>query len=63
MGHLANRMRSLAAAGSPRAEELIEKADELDKTADADAWDTEKVLRAWMRARKLWCELTGEPLL
>ncbi len=63
MGHLANRMRSLAAAGNPRAEELIEKADELDKMIDADAWDTEKVLCAWLQARKLWCEVTGEPLL
>ncbi len=63
MGHLANRMRSLAAAGNPRAGELIEKADEIDKMIDADAWDTEKVLCAWLQARKLWCEVTGEPLL
>jgi hypothetical protein len=39
MGHLANRMRSLAATGDPRAEELIEKADELEKLIDADLWD------------------------
>jgi hypothetical protein len=63
MGHLANGMRNLAAAGNPRAEELIEKADELDKMTDADAWNTEKALCAWMRARKLWCEVTGEPIL
>ncbi len=56
-------MRSLAANGNPRSEELIEKADELDKMIDADAWNTEKVLCAWLRARKLWCEVTGEPLL
>ena len=39
MAHLANRMRSLAANGNPRAEELIEKADELDKMIDADTWE------------------------
>jgi hypothetical protein len=53
MAHLSNRMRSLAANGNPRAEELIEKADELDKLIDADTWDTEQVLGAWLRARKL----------
>ncbi len=63
MGHLANRMRSLASAGIPRAAELIEKADELDKMINADLWDTRQVLDAWLRARKLWCEVTGEPLL
>jgi len=63
MAHLANRMRSLAANGNQRAEELIEKADELDKMIDADTWDTEQVLDAWLRARKLWCEVTGEPVL
>jgi hypothetical protein len=62
MGHLANRMRSLASTGNPRAAELIEKADELDKMINADLWDTEQVLGAWLRARKLWCEVTGEPL-
>jgi|SwirhirootsSR3_FD_contig_31_2201828_length_261_multi_3_in_0_out_0_1 hypothetical protein len=41
MGHLANRMRSLASSGNPRAAELIEKADELDKTIDAEYWDTD----------------------
>jgi len=61
MGHLANRMRSLASSGNPRAAELIEKADELDKTIDAEYWDTEQALRAWLRARQLWCEVTGEP--
>jgi hypothetical protein len=54
-------MRSLAANGNSRAEELIEKADELDKMIDVDPWDTEQVLGAWLRARKLWCEVTGEP--
>jgi hypothetical protein len=63
MGHLANRMRSLASTGNPRAAELIEKADELDKMINADLWDTGQVLGAWLRARKLWCEVTGEPLL
>ena len=49
MGHLANRMRSLASAGNPRAAELIDKADELDKMINADLWDTEQVLGAWLR--------------
>ena len=45
------------------AAKLIEKADELDKMINADLWDTKQVLGAWLRARKLWCEVTGEPLL
>jgi hypothetical protein len=28
---------------------------------DADLWDTEQILDAWLPARKLWCEVTGEP--
>jgi hypothetical protein len=54
MGHLANRMRSLASTGNPRVAELVEKADELDKMINADLWDTKQVLGAWLRARKLW---------
>jgi hypothetical protein len=52
-----------SSTGNPRAAELIEKADELNKMIDADPWDTGQVLGAWLRARKLWCEVTGEPLL
>ena len=63
MGHLANRMRSLASSVNSRSAELIEKADELDKMIDAEHWDTEQALRAWLRARQLWCEVTGEPPL
>jgi hypothetical protein len=40
---------------NPRAAELIEKADELDKMIDAELWDTEQVLGAWLaRPPKRW---------
>jgi hypothetical protein len=55
MGHLANRMRSLASTENLRAANLIDKADELDKMINADLWDTEQVFGAWLWARKLWC--------
>jgi hypothetical protein len=51
MGHLANRMRSLASTGNPRAAELIERADELDKMINANLWDTAQVLGAQLLAQ------------
>jgi hypothetical protein len=44
MGHLGSHMRSLAATGNPRAAELIERADELEKLIDTRFWGTELVL-------------------
>ena len=53
-------MRSLAATGSPKAAELLDKADDLDEAIAKDASDVTTVLGAWARA--LWSEVTGEPL-
>jgi hypothetical protein len=67
---LADKMRALA-KGHPRGAELVEKADAFEKaTAELYAPATvdtkaaaKRMLGTWARARKLWCELTGEPLV
>lgn len=69
MTDLSDNMRALAASGHPRAEELIAKAGEFDaKTAahysETGDRDTAKsMLGAWARARRLWADCTGEPLV
>jgi len=66
---LAERMRALADGGHPRAEELRAKAADFDrKTAHhyspaGGSESAKAMLGAWARARKLWCECTGEPLV
>lgn len=63
---LAARMRALADAGHPRAAELRERATDLDqavKAASAASPEVRALLGAWARARRLWCETTGEPLV
>ena len=63
---LADKMRGLADTGHPRAEELRNAADKLDGAVDAAASGPDAVKRVlgnWARARKLWCEITGEPLI
>lgn len=62
---LGDRMRALADTGHPRADELRAKAQEFDAKA-AHAGDRESIksmLGAWARARRLWSEITGEPLV
>lgn len=64
---LSEKMRVLAKT-HPRSAELIAKADELDaKTAghyaSPQTVPTKSFLGAWARARRLWCELTGEALI
>lgn len=58
---LAERMRALAHGGHERAVELIEKADALE--AAAKGLDVRKMVGAWARARRLFCEITGESLI
>jgi hypothetical protein len=62
---LAQKMRKLADDGHPRAVELREKADAMETaaTGPSKTWDARKVLGAWARARRVWCECTGEPLI
>lgn len=59
---LSLKMRALADTGHERALELRAKADDFDAAASADPWDPKKMLGAWARARRLWCDCTGEPL-
>lgn len=58
---LSKQMHALADKGDFRAVELREKADALD--AAADGKDMRKMLGAWARARRLWCDVTGESLV
>lgn len=66
---LSDKMRALADGGHARAIELREKADALDKAeaaslASAPTSDTtKKLLGAWARARRVWSECSGEPLI
>jgi hypothetical protein len=53
MAYLSDRMRSLAAAGSPKAVELLEKANALDEAVA----DLTTVLGAWTRAQAVWSEV------
>lgn len=53
-------MRALAIEGHSRADELRRAADELDAIPTDD---TKRLVSAWARARKLWCEVSGEELV
>jgi len=55
-------MRALAQRGHPRGAELIEKANAMEDAA-TEFKDAKTVLGTWARARRLWCECTGEPLI
>ena len=55
---LTDRMRALAADGHPRATELFDAADRIDV-----AITIPQIVGSWAKARKLWCEITGEPLI
>lgn len=59
---LALRMRAYAAK-NPGNDHLIALADKMDEAAAADPWDVRKVLGSWARARRAWCEATGEGLI
>ena len=62
---LANKMRKLADTGHPRAVELRERAQALEEAQDlgAEGWSAERMVGRWARARRLWCDITGEPLV
>ena len=61
MNTLSEKMSALAAAGHERAQELLEKAAALDAASDQD--NMKKLLGCWARARRVWCECTGEDLV
>ena len=65
---LVGRMRALADSGHPRAEELREKADELQAKAEGFYGEPQTVpvksfVGAWARAKRLMHDVTGEPLI
>lgn len=68
MTELGNRMRALAAAGHERAAELVEKADAFDAATagyygEPQTCTVQNFLGCFARARRLWCDITGEPLV
>jgi hypothetical protein len=65
---LSERMHALADQGHARAAELREKADAFDAAtagfyADPQTVSVEKFMSCFARARRLWCDITGEPLV
>lgn len=62
---LVDRMRVRALEGGFAAQRLREAADELELRLDPPEgeWDAKKLLGAWARARLLWRDVTGEPLV
>jgi hypothetical protein len=56
------RMRQLANQGHLRAKELHDAADAFD-TAVSEFQSVPKVISAWAKARRVWSECTGEPLV
>lgn len=64
---LVDKLRALA-ADHPRAAELNEKADAFEEAtrgfyADPPTVDVKRFLGCWARARRLWCDCTGEALI
>lgn len=65
---LSIRMHKLADEGHERAAELREKADAFDSAtwgfyAEPQTVPVNKFMGAFARARRLWCDITGEPLV
>lgn len=62
---LADKMRRLADTGHPRAAELREHALAFEAAcAVADnEWNARQMLGVWARARRVWSECSGEPLI
>jgi hypothetical protein len=65
---LSKKMHALADTGHLRATELREKADEFDRNAagfyaECQTCDVKTFMGSWARARRVWSECTGEPLI
>jgi hypothetical protein len=65
---LSDKMRVLADEGHERADELREHAAAFDVAAEGYYGETQTVepkafLGTWSRARRVWCECSGEPLV
>lgn len=59
---LMDRMRALADSGHPRADDLRREADALDHVCDKD-FNVKRMVGTWARARRVWSECSGEPLV
>lgn len=65
---LSKKMHTLADSGHPRASELREKADAFDQKtagfyAEPQTVTVQSFMGAFARARRLWCDVTGERLV
>lgn len=65
---LVDKMRALAADGHAQAAELIEKANALEEAtrgfyAEPQTVETRRFFGCWARARRLWCDVSGDPLI
>ena len=68
MTDLSDNMRALADKGSPRAAELREKASAFDDAttgfyAEPQTVSVKTFMGCWARARRLWSECSGRPLI
>lgn len=60
---LVDKMMARADAdGLPPDHEIRLSAQKLDEALTAD-FNVARVVGSWARARKIWCEYTGEPLV
>ena len=62
---LSELMRELAERSPVSREKLIAHADALDAAIDrmGEEGGVKRMLGAWARARRVWCDITGEPLV
>lgn len=65
---LSAKMRALADRKHPQAAELREKADAFDAATagfygEPQTVDVRKFMGCWARARRLWSDVSGEPLV
>ena len=60
------RMRDLHATGKELPEDWLQKAEDMEAAANAfwnQTGDYDGFLGCWARARRLWCQVTGEPMV
>lgn len=66
--NLSQRMHKLADSGHPRADELRKMADAFDVAtggfySEPQTVTVQAFMGAFARARRLWCDITGESLV
>lgn len=65
---LVDKMRALAGEGHAQAAELTDKADALEEATrgfygEPQTVDVKRFIGCWARARRLWCDVSGDPLI